>query len=414
VFVVLAGGGHVAQQRTLARELLATPDYRNYWLSSTSFALGIWAFIVSMGFSAKELTDSPFRVSMVSVAYFVPMFLFALPSGVLADAVDRRRTVVVCRGACAAVAAVLALLAATGTLTYVLLLVLCFLVGATVVLEIAARQAYVTQVVRRDQVAGATALGSVQGGVARVIGPLIAGALIATAGQAAGYLFFSLANLYCVRVFLRIRASGRPVRKPGHPVAELVEGLRYLRSHPDALTVVLVSILTGVVGWLYIALLPSVNRDVLGGGPVQLAVLSAAIGVGSVPPSVLLALRAGSPRFEGALFVGATVAWGLSVILYGETRSVVVAAAALTVSGAGMGLQQVLMRTLLLRITDPAYHGRVMGTLMLTWGANVVGTLAGGGLAERFGVPTVIAASGALIVLVPALAVARRPAVWRL
>ena len=404
----------MAQQRTLARELLATPDYRNYWLSSTSFALGIWAFIVSMGFSAKELTDSPFRVSMVSVAYFAPMFLFALPSGVLADAVDRRRTVVVCRGACAAVAGVLSLLAAIGALTYVLLLALCFLVGATVVLEIAARQAYVTQVVRKDQVAGATALGSVQGGVARVIGPLMAGALIALAGQAAGYLFFSLANLYCVRVFLRIRASGRPVREPGHPVAELVEGLRYLRGHSDALTVVLISVLTGVVGWLYIALLPSVNRDVLSGGPVQLAVLSAAIGVGSVPPSVLLALRAGSPRFEGALFVGATVVWGLSVILYGETSSVVVAAAALTVSGAGMGLQQVLMRTLLLRITDPAYHGRVMGTLMLTWGANVVGTLAGGGLAERYGVPTVIAASGVLIVLVPVVAVCRRPAVWRL
>ncbi len=180
------------------------------------------------------------------------------------------------------------------------------------------------------------------------------------------------------------------------------------------MTVVLISVLTGVVGWLYIALLPSVNRDVLGGGPVQLAVLSAAIGVGSVPPSVLLALRAGSPRFEGALFVGATVVWGLSVIVYGETSSVIVAAAALTVSGAGMGLQQVLMRTLLLRITDPAYHGRVMGTLMLTWGANVIGTLLGGGLAERFGVPTVIAASGVLIVLVPVLAVARRPAVWRL
>lgn len=401
-------------QRMLAVELLAAPDYRHYWLGSTSFAIGIWAFLVSMGYSAKALTDSPFRVSLVSVAYFTPMFLLALPSGVLADARDRRRTVMVCRGASALVAVGLSALAFAGALSYLALLVLCALTGATVVLEIAARQAYVTQVVRADQVAGATALGSVQGGVARVIGPLVAGGLIALAGQAAGYLFFALANAFCVLVFLRIKATGAPPRAPGRPVEELVEGLRYLRRTPDALTVVAVSILTGVVGWTYLALMPSVNKDVLHGGPVQLAVLSAAVGLGSVPPSILLAVRTGSPRFEGGLFYGSTFAWGLGVIGYGLTSSTVVAVLALTVAGAGSGLQQVVMRTLLLRITDSAFHGRVMGTLMLTWGANVLGTLAGGGLAESFGVGAVIAGSGVLILAVPAAALAVRPSTLHL
>lgn len=398
----------------LAAELLSTPDYRNYWLGSTSFALGIWSFFVSMGYSAKALTDSPLRISLVSVAYFVPMFVLALPSGVLADMRDRRSTVVLCRGACAVVACVMAALSATGHLTYPLLLALCFLTGTSVVLEIAARQAYVTQVVRPDQVAGATALGSVQGGLARVVGPLAAGALIASLGQAAGYLFFALTNAACVAVFLRIKASGVPVRRPGRPLAELLEGLRYVRRTPDALTVVAVSILTGVVGWTYIALLPSVNKDVLHGGAVQLAALSAAIGVGSVPPSLLLAVRAGSPRAEGLLFYGSTVAWGLGVIAYGLTSSTVVAVVALTVAGAGSGLQQVVMRTLLLRLCDPAFHGRVMGTLMLTWGANVLGTLAGGGLAEAFGVGTVIAGSGVLILGVTGVAARLRPSTLRL
>jgi MFS family permease len=190
--------------------------------------------------------------------------------------------------------------------------------------------------------------------------------------------------------------------------------MAYLRRTPDALAVVAVSILTGVVGWLYLALLPSLNRDVLHGGPVQLAVLSAAVGVGSVPPSIMLALRAGIPYREGVLFVGSTLAWGCAVVVYGLTTSTVVAFAALTVAGAGSGLQQVVMRTLLLRICEPAFHGRVMGTLMLTWGANVLGTLAGGWLAETFGVPHVVAASGVLIVLVPLAVLARRPSVWRL
>ncbi len=402
------------KERVLAVELLSTPDYRNYWLGSTSFGLGIWAFLVSMGYSAKILTDSPFLVSLVSVAYFTPMFLFALPSGVLADRRDRRSTVMACRGASAVVALVLAALTFSGTLGYVGLLVLCFLTGVTVVLDVAPRQAYITQVVRPDQVAGATALGSVQGGVSRVLGPLIAGSLIAAFGQSAGYLFFAVANAVCVLVFLRIKASGAPTRAPGRPVAELVDGLRYLRQHRDAFVVAGVGILTGVVGWIHIALLPSVNKDVLGGGPVQLAVLSAAVGLGSVPPSILLAIRSGSPRHEGALFYGATIAWGTGVIVYGLTGSTTVAALALVLAGAGNGLQQVLMRTLLLRITDPAYHGRVMGTLMLTWGANIAGTLAGGGLAETFGVGAVIAGSGVIIIATPLAFLVWRPSTLRL
>lgn len=149
------------REQTLARTLLATPDYRRYWLGSTAFALGIWAFLVSMGYSAKQLTDSPFRVSLVSVAYFTPMFLLALPSGVLADRYDRKRVVIACRGASALVASLMALLVGLDALTYPALLVLCAATGASVVLEIAARQAFVTHVVAPDQVAGAAALGSV-------------------------------------------------------------------------------------------------------------------------------------------------------------------------------------------------------------------------------------------------------------
>ena len=399
----------------LARRLLATPDYRRYWLGSTAFAIGIWAFLVSMGYSAKQLTDSPFRVSLVTVAYFLPMFLLALPSGVLADRRDRKLVVIVCRGGSAVVATVLAALLATGHLGYLALVVLCALTGASVVLEVAARQAFVTHIVAADEVPGAAALGSVQGGIARVVGPLVVGGLIATLGQASGYAFFALANAFCVWVFLRIGASGAPPAGSGNrPIQDLADGLRYLRHHADAFGVVLIAVLSGVVGWLYIALLPVINHDVLHGGAVQLAVLSAAIGVGSVPPSLLLALRTGSPPYEGMMLVGATVLWGLAVVVFALTSNVVVAFVALVVTGAGNGLQQVLQRTLLLRICEPAYHGRVMGTLMLTWGANVVGTLVGGGIAERFGVGTAVAGSGVLIVAVPLLVTAWRPSVRRL
>ena len=125
-----------------------------------------------MGYSAKALTDSPFQISLVSVAYFTPMFVLALPSGVLADAADRKKTVMVCRAASAVVALGAGRPDASATPWGTSL---CWCCASSPAprwsLEIAARQAFVTQVVRPDQVAGATALGSVQGGVARVLGP---------------------------------------------------------------------------------------------------------------------------------------------------------------------------------------------------------------------------------------------------
>lgn len=402
------------RERPLFVALLAQPDYRNYWLGSTAFALGIWGFILSMGFSARALTDSPLKVSLVSVAYFLPMFIGALPSGVLADAVDRRKTVIASRTVSALGAFGLAALTATDMLGYPALVALAALTGATVVSEVAARQAYVTQIVEPGQVVGATALGSVQGGISRVLGPLAAGALIATAGEFAGYLFFAFANLACVVVFLRIKASGVPPRKAGRPVAELVEGVRYLRRTPDALAVTAVGLLTGVFGWVFLALMPVMVKDELGGGALMLGVLSTMVGIGSVPPSLLLAIRSGGPRREARLFYLSTLLWGCGIIVWGLTRSPAVAAVALLACGAGNGLQQVLLRTLLLRICDPAYHGRVMGTLMLTWGGSVVGTLAGGGLAEAIGVGPVIALSGVLILVIPLVVLAVRPSTWRL
>lgn len=105
------------RSRVLAFELLSEPDYRHYWLGSTAFALGIWGFLVSMGVSARVLTDSPLRISLVSVAYFLPMFVLALPSGVLADVVDRRLNVIVSRSVSAAGALVLAGLTASQRFT---------------------------------------------------------------------------------------------------------------------------------------------------------------------------------------------------------------------------------------------------------------------------------------------------------
>lgn len=384
------------------RILFADPDYRRYWGASAAFGLGIWAFLTAMGWSAAELSDTAFAVSLVTVVYFLPFFLAAIPAGVLADNLDRKTNAMVSRGVSALVGLVMAILAGTGNLTYPILLLGAFLVGLSVITELAARQAFVATLVPTRQLVQASALSSVQGGIMRVAGPLAAGALIDLLGDGGGYGLFAVTGVLFVWWFAGISAPGSVERAPDHephPVREIVEGMAYLRAHRDALGIVLISILAGMVGWLYLALMPLVARDVLGGGAVLLGVLNMAVGIGSLPGSLGLALVREDFSSEGRLFVAANVTWGIGIIGFALSTVPALSVVLLVLAGLGFGLQVVLVRTILLRIVAPAYHGRVLGTLMLTYGVNVLGTLAGGSLADLLGVSTVVALSGALIIV---------------
>ena len=396
------------------RALFSNLQYRRYWASAAVFGLSIWAFITAMGWTALELTDSAFRVSMVNVLYFLPMFLLAILSGVLADIWNRRRIVIVSRGGSALLVGVMAAMAATDRLTYLWLCFFAFGVGASVVLELAARQAMVAQIVEPSRLIGATSLTSIQGGLSRVFGPMVVGWLIAARGDAAGYVFFAVCNVFVVYWFFRIRVDPVPVREDRVGMLDdLRRGLVYLRDHRDARAIVTLSILAGIVGWVYIAMLPLMARDVLGGDAATHGSLSTAVGLGSVPGSVALAFSI-RVRHEGAIYVGSVLVWGVGVILFSLSTWLPLSLVALTIAGLGFGLQTVLTRSLLLRIVDPAYHGRVLGTLLLTYGANIVGTLGGGSLAELTGVPVTVGISGGLIVAAAlAISLWHRP-LWRL
>lgn len=398
-----------------ARLLFGGSDFRNYWCSSALFGFGIWGFVTAQGWVALELTDDAWKVSITSVFYFLPMFLLALPMGVTADRWDRRRTAITARLTAGVAVTGMTLLAATDHLTYPLLLVFAFLVGASVIAEIPARQAYVAQIVPPTHIMQAAALTEVQGGFSRFLGPLTAGWLIHRFGPGGGFGMFAATNFLFVFFFMRIRVSGAVPRtaEPRHPMEEMAEGFRYLRSHKDALSVMLISIGAGIFGWVYLALMPLMAKNVLHGDSVTNGILGMAVGLGSVPLSVTLATRRGVTA-QGRAFVGTTAMWAVGVILFSLSRTVAFSIVALFVAGFGFGGQVILVRALLLRIVDPLYHGRVFGTMMLTWGANIIGTLGAGALARSLGVSTVVGISGVAILVVVGSVVTWNPKLLRL
>ena len=390
-----------AERSDGAVALFRIRDFRRYWFASASFGVGIWAYITAMGWTALELTDSPFAVSLVNVVYFMPMFLFAVPAGVLADVVDRRRLAMVSRAISAVVAGALGLMAGAGHLTYGWLLVVSFIIGASIVSELSARQAYVAQIVPSTMISNAFALTAFQGGIARVVGPLIGGWTIARWGDAGGYWFFAMTSVVFVWFFYRISVSGQPPKREGRARFrnELISGFSYLRGDRNAASVVATSVLCGAVGWVYLAMMPMVARDVLGGDSVVLGILGMAVGLGSVPSSIYLSTRRRNGG-EGRLYVGGLFLWATGIAGFGLAQTQTQAVVMLFLSGIGFTAHTVLAQTLIIKLVPADFHGRVLGLLGLTWGANIVGTLTAGALAETLGVGTVVVASACVIVLV--------------
>ena len=389
-------------------------DYRYYLASAFAFSFGIWLQLTALGWVALELTDSAFLVTLANVFWFIPFFVLALPAGVLADRLDRRLILIVVRSVGAVIVAVMAYLAFAGLLTYPLLLGLTLLAGTTVILDLPARQSFVAMLVKPSELVNAMAMVSMEGSISRLAGPLLAGLALSTVGAGGAFGAFALLNLLFVAFMLMVRTSGAVERTAGSsPARELTEGLRYIREHRDVMALVLVSVLTGSVGWVYLALMPVVTKEVLDGGAVTLGILGMAVGVGAMPGGMFLAF-APDLRSPGRAFVGGLLLWGVAVMLFAYSPWVATSLLALGVAGLGFTMQIVLVRGMLLRVVDREFHGRVMGAMNLTWGANIVGTLAAGWLAEVLGVSIAVALSGALIVVAALGIVAWHPRLLRL
>ena len=394
-------------------------DYRWYLLGGLTFSGSLWVGITAIGWVALELTGTPSGVTLVSVVWFAPFFLLALPAGVLADAVDRRALMIIARGLSAVLLTGAAVVAFAGLLSYPLLLVFAALTGTLIVVEMPARQAYVAMLVPRGQLVNAMAMLSSEGSISRVAGPLLAGFLLDETGAGGAFLAFAVLSLLIVVFTLPIRTPGRiererpPGASAGRMHRELMEGLRHLAGHHDARALVVLGVLGGSVAWVYVTLLPVMTRDVFDGDAQLLGVLSAAIGIGQVPSTLLLAFYRNF-RWTGAAYIGAMFTLGLAIVGYSMSTWVPLTMVLLAITGLTFSSLHILLNSMLLRIVEPRFHGRVIGAMTLTWGFNVLGLLSAGAIAETLGVQLAVGFSGAALMVCASGAVLLRPRLLRI
>ncbi len=395
---------------------LAHRDFRLFLGGTVAESTGVWVYLTAVGWVALELTDSPFLVSFINVMWFTPFFVLALPSGVIADRFPRRQAMLVIRATAGTILLTMALFTFAVGLNYLALCLFTFAVGAMVALDLPIRNSFIGMLVRPAELVNATALIASETGVMRVVGPLVAGFLLARFGGGGGFAVYGIAQMIMIFFLFQIRERGvvpRDLGKLSSPQQDLKDGLRYIAQRRDVTAIVALSILTGVVGWTYIALLPVVAREVLDGDSFTLGMLSMSIGVGGLPVALTLSFYRGF-RWSGRAMVTGLFIWGLAVISFAFSTVFALSVAMLGIAGLGFTAQNILNRSLILRVVERAYHGRVFGVLSLTWGANIFGTLAAGGVADALGVATAIAGSGALILIATASVLIYNPRVLRL
>ncbi len=406
----MSSGGPLPARESRLRALgraFASRNYRLFFAGQGVSLVGTWMSRLATGWLVFRLggPDAPWLLGAVSFAGLAPAFFLAPLAGVLVDRWDRHRTLVVTQVLSLLQSAALAWVAfrcvggGPGPAAVWLVAGLSVFQGVVNAFDMPARQALLVEMVaRREDLPNAIALNSSLVNGSRLVGPAVAGAVIAAAGEAWCFVIDAVSYLAVVAALLAMRLPGRQRRaSPASVGRHLVEGVRYAFGFPPIRALLLQLALVSFATMPQAVLLPVFAADVLGGGPNTLGLLSAASGLGALGGALYLASRR-SVLGLGRVIVAAAVVLGLGLAGFSQSGSPWLSAALLVITGAGMMVVMAASNTLIQTMVDEDKRGRVMGFFGMAFqGAAPFGSLLAGWLAGAVGPRAVVLGSGALV-----------------
>jgi MFS family permease len=375
---------------------LRQPLFRALWIATVFSNVGTWLQGVGAAWMMTLLTPSTVMVALVQAATSLPMFLLSLPAGAIADVVDRRKLLLLTQAWMSAVAAALGLATLAHAVGPWLLLTFTLLLGLGAALNQPAWQAITPELVSREDLPAAIALGSVGFNVARAAGPALGGLVVAAAGPAATFLLNALSFLGVLVVLFRWRRTPEPEVLPAERFYGAIRaGVRYVRHTPGVLAVIVrgsAFILCGSSLW---ALLPLVAKERLGSGPAGYGALLAALGVGAVAGAFALPHLKRNNTTDLVVAV-ATVVFAAATAALAFVRHYPLAALALLLAG-GAWLSLLSSLNVAIQTSVPSWvRARALSVYMLLFFAGLSGGSAlWGVVAARAGLPRALLAAAA-------------------
>ena len=376
------------------------PSFRLYIIGLAFTYIGFWTQVVAQGWLVLRLTDSPLLLGLVMSTNTMPFLVFGLLGGVVADRFNKRKIIVISRICTMALVGILVILTATNYVEAWHIFVIALMVSSFHAFDIPATQAFIPELIPKHALVGGISLSSGVFNIGRIIGPAIAGLIIATIGEAGAFTIFIIANLIFITCFAYIHPSLQinKIHRKWEIHKDLFEALIYVKSNKKVLPIVLLAATAYMFVTSPMALLPDFTRGILGLDSIGLGKLAMALGIGAGTSGIVIALAGDIPK-KGMVVLITCFCMGIFLCLFSQTTSFLFSFVALAVFGLFQGSFSVTNMSLLFLLVPNTFHGRIMSLMVLTWGFTAFGNIAAGSIAESFGTPVALTVAGIYISL---------------
>jgi MFS family permease len=377
-------------------------NFRLFFVGQGISLIGTWMQNIGEGWLVLTLTNSPFYVGLVTALSSLGVLLFTLYAGVIADRTDKRRTIIIMQVAFMLEAFAVAILVWTGVVQVWQVMALATLLGIASAFDIPTRQAFLVEMVGKEDLMHAIALNSSLFSAARIVGPAIAGVLIGVVGIAWCYFFNGLSYIAVIVGLLAMRLP--PYQRRAVTTSAWTgfrEVLAFLGTDRRLRALMGLTATLSIFGFPYISMMPVFARNVLHRGAGGYGALTASIGVGALAGALGIALGTRRIRARGRLMVAGGTAFGVLLVLFSFSRSLGLSLVLLALTGCAMIVNNALTNTLLQTSVPDDMRGRIMGFYsfvfvgMAPFGAFLIGLFA-----EHFGAPAAVGGGGVIVALV--------------
>lgn len=389
-------------------------NYRFFFIGQGISLVGTWIQQLAMSWLVYRLTDSTFMLGVVGFSSQIPTFILTPFGGVLADRANRHRVLIVTQILSMLQALTLAALVLTGTVEVWHIITLGIFIGCINAFDIPARQAFLLDMIEnRADLGNAIALNSSMFNAARLVGPAVAGVIIAIAGEGICFLLNGLSFLAVLAALLAMRVKPQKIeQQQANPLRGLKEGISYAFTFTPIRSILLLVALASVMGIPYSTLMPVFARDILQGGSHTQGFLMGAVGLGALTGALFLASRK-NVRGLGKIIAISAGLFGTGLVAFSFSRVLWLSLLAMALTGFGMMVQMASSNTVLQTLADDDKRGRVISLYATAFmGMMPFGSLLAGSLAKAIGAPTTLLIGG-LCCILGALLFARHLPSWR-
>lgn len=380
-------------------QALSFRDFRLFWFGQLISLSGTWMQSVAQGWLVYSLTKSPFYLGMVAAASSLPILLFTLLGGIIADRFPKRNILLITQGLSIIPALILGILTSTGTATVWHVALLAFLLGTINAIDIPTRQSFLAEMVGKGHIVNAIALNSAAFNGARIIGPMIAGLAIAYLGIPACFFLNAVSFVAVIAALACMRIKGEIKIGSEGLLRDFMKGVAFMKGSREIIHVMLLITVFSLAGLPYISLLPVFAEEVFHMGAKGLGFLVSASGIGALTAALAIAVK-GDIKNKTRFMSYACLCFSISLFIFSFSKIFVVSLIAIMFGGLGMVSYLATANSYIQVSVPDELRGRVMSVYSFIFlGTVPIGNAIMGIVADKAGTTHTVTAAGVLCII---------------